>query len=241
MERFARIGSAWIAACLGAGLLTVLPNWSPDTDLERVAVAVGVLLFVIGVVGILAEIVSWIRNRGKPKATPDQITVNVGEGGIYNSGGTVVVVQSREDAPPPPPTQSDGPIAIPQPDGTLLIPRVIRNHHFRITEIPLGANKVVGQEFEDCYIEGPAFLAPAGGNTFEECYFIAVGDSESILWQVNEDRYVVGVLQLKDCRFTRCTFRDIGIIGNKNTLDAFRASNRVTDQPPPDRGLGAAP
>ena len=162
-----------------------------------------------------------------------QFSADRGSLNIVNSH--VVILEAPRPEPPPPPSGSpgttppsspppDAPFAIVTEDGELRMPNVIRNHEFRLTQIPLGANSVRGQAFEDCVIHGPALILPAGSNVFEECHWEAVGSIESILWERREGESIVGALILHECTFCRCTFRDIGIVGTANALARFRAS-----------------
>lgn len=74
--------------------------------------------------------------------------------------------------------------------------------------------------FERCDIKGPAVLvfqnSTVEHNTFR-------GDADALFWEIGEDRSaVLGAILLDTCRFTGCTFENVGIAGTREALAPFR-------------------
>lgn len=81
-------------------------------------------------------------------------------------------------------------------------------------------DKLVGFEFVNCLIIGPAIIAVLDrvslvNNTFE-------GEPSSILWEIPLHKTVLGPVGVTDCSFTNCTFRAIGLAGPPDFIAKFR-------------------
>lgn len=80
---------------------------------------------------------------------------------------------------------------------------------------------VVGKTFEECYIYGPAVVAFNVNAKGEENVIlngVFDGDPSSIFIEIQSPRTVLGVIGFQKCRFTDCTFKRVGIIGNKEQI-----------------------
>ena len=82
-----------------------------------------------------------------------------------------------------------------------------------------GAPTQRGKTFTDCLIEGPGVIAVLDGCAFDECNMGAVTDPNSLFFKP-QGPVAVGVVGMAECRFLRCTFRQIGLISS----DDFQAS-----------------
>jgi hypothetical protein len=76
--------------------------------------------------------------------------------------------------------------------------------------------------FDDCDIYGPAILAMTGVAQIHKCTFNAV--PEQVFIAVTQET-VVGPILLIDCSFRDCRFYDIGIIGNEQLINKWRANH----------------
>jgi hypothetical protein len=76
-------------------------------------------------------------------------------------------------------------------------------------------------EFDDCEIQGPAVIAPAGPNvSFEASLF---HDPPEVMFiPIAENRRVVGVVGLSDVRIYNCRLRNIAIIGPPEVGEMFK-------------------
>lgn len=93
----------------------------------------------------------------------------------------------------------------------------------RIATLPeLADNDVLdGFEFIECDIIGPAVLALLERVTVAYSHFD--GDPESMLWEIPISRkHVLGAIGLRNCTFTRCTFRRVGFAGPAELIAEFR-------------------
>jgi hypothetical protein len=82
------------------------------------------------------------------------------------------------------------------------------------------------QTFEDLLVLGPAVIAPLESVTFEEDTFEGE-DLESLLIEVPVGRRLTGVVGLREVTFRRCRFRNIAVLGARETLESFRANVSV--------------
>jgi len=110
----------------------------------------------------------------------------------------------------------------------------LRQKRIRLTDLVLEPSKpiVTDRTFEECRFVGPALITfldgtVVNGGNFEMGAWV---DSESMLIEVPEGRYVVGVLAFKDCVLRNCTFHGVGIVGTALVLQKFR--DALPPQPP---------
>lgn len=81
-----------------------------------------------------------------------------------------------------------------------------------------GASPIISNRtIEDCEILGPAIISLLGGGILVDSRFD--GDLKSIFVEIEGDRFIIGVIGLKDCVFRRCYLRGIGIIGTKEQIE----------------------
>lgn len=91
--------------------------------------------------------------------------------------------------------------------------RIFRNEIIRITELAIHADVLEGLEFSDCRVIGPAILAPLDHVDFMHCRWGAP-DLDALFWEISPERQlVVGVIGLRHCTFSRCSFEQIGVAG----------------------------
>ncbi len=69
-------------------------------------------------------------------------------------------------------------------------------------------------------IVGPAVLAPLDHVTFANSSFD--GDPESLFINLEDGRKYIGLIGLKNVTFDDCEFRNIGIAGTADSIEAFR-------------------
>lgn len=80
-----------------------------------------------------------------------------------------------------------------------------------------------GKTFTDCLIEGPALVAVLEGSAFDGCNMGVVSDSRSLFFKP-EGPFAVGAVGLAECRFVRCTFRQVGFIAGEPFMSDMIAS-----------------
>jgi hypothetical protein len=102
-----------------------------------------------------------------------------------------------------------------------LAPRIVQI----ATLLPPGTGyAVTNRTFEDIHFYGPAMMLPVEGFTCEQCSFDRpTDDIEDMLWEINP-RYVLGAVVLKSCVFRRCRFTQISLMGDRESLDYFKAN-----------------
>jgi hypothetical protein len=84
--------------------------------------------------------------------------------------------------------------------------------------LPPGTGSIIrDRTFEDVNFVGPAIVAPLAGEIFDHCVFGFEGSIDSIFWEIEIGRFVVGVIGLERCAFRRCRFNGIGFMGPANS------------------------
>jgi hypothetical protein len=80
---------------------------------------------------------------------------------------------------------------------------------------------IEGFSFDGCHILGPAVLMLIGDKgSLMNCTFDA-DNPDGVFWQIApEQEYFIGCIGIKDCHFSRCTFKGIGIIDKGGALRA---------------------
>ncbi|MEX0658292.1 MAG: hypothetical protein WD080_04085 [Egibacteraceae bacterium] len=90
--------------------------------------------------------------------------------------------------------------------------RTYRNTTIRITELAVTDAVLRGLTFESCHIMGPAVLAVLDGVTMNGCtYDVANNDLDSVIWEIETGRWVVGAIGIESCEFYGCRFTNIGL------------------------------
>lgn len=88
--------------------------------------------------------------------------------------------------------------------------RVYRNEAVRISALTVSSTTLMGLEFTNCRIIGPAILGFISGVTLVASTYDAPG-LEAVFWEVAPERGpVVGIVAVIDCTFSNCTFEWIG-------------------------------
>lgn len=91
--------------------------------------------------------------------------------------------------------------------------RHFRNQVVRIADLAVTTETIEDYEFSHCRIIGPAILALLESVTISGAKFNAPG-LEAVFWEVGPERGpVVGVVAVRRCVFSGCTFEMIGIAG----------------------------
>jgi hypothetical protein len=94
----------------------------------------------------------------------------------------------------------------------------------------LNANEPIirGKTFTDCLIEGASLVAILEGNAFDGCNMGVVSDPRSLFFKP-QGPIAVGAVGLADCKFVRCTFRQVGFIANdefmQTMIDSMEAAS----------------
>jgi hypothetical protein len=103
------------------------------------------------------------------------------------------------------------------------VAEVVRRQVVRITERASDQTAMIEDvHFEDCEILGPALLVPLDHVSFDETSFD--GHPDAFLWEVSEDRIMIGVIGLRNVRFYRCRMKHIGLVGTPEVIKKFRSS-----------------
>jgi hypothetical protein len=83
-----------------------------------------------------------------------------------------------------------------------------------------GGSVIEGRTFRNCRIAGPAVMLVLEGTTFHATNFgPSHGDIRSILFKPMSEKYALGAIPVRNCRFENCTFSALGITGHENFLN----------------------
>lgn len=88
-----------------------------------------------------------------------------------------------------------------------------------VHQLNAGEPVLRGKTFTDCVIEGPALAAILDGCAFDGCNMGMVTEPASLFFKPRGP-IAVGAIGLAECRFLRCTFRQVGFVSS----DDFEAS-----------------
>jgi hypothetical protein len=92
----------------------------------------------------------------------------------------------------------------------------------RVVDLPAENRFLVEDKFfEDCILQGPGVIAFLETVSLEYCSF--EGDQEKTFIEVEERRKMMGVIGFRRCRFLRCKFVGLGIVGSKKDIDHMRS------------------
>jgi hypothetical protein len=98
----------------------------------------------------------------------------------------------------------------------------------RIAELfPPGSAVVKGKTFERCRFIGPAVVAFLGGSHVISPGFDVGGlTPDALLWEMTEDRWVLGGVAFSDCVLRGCSFEACGIAATKDQIEHIRSEFR---------------
>ncbi len=89
---------------------------------------------------------------------------------------------------------------------------------------------IEGRTFENFLILGPAVVAPVDEIEMHACTWEAPpGNPDALFIEVPENRQLVGVVGVRNVTFTKCTFRNIGVIGSAQAIEFMRTGIMGTD------------
>lgn len=92
-----------------------------------------------------------------------------------------------------------------------------------------GGVSIDDRDFTDCTIEGPALMMVLDGVSFESSNFGQTGgDMRNMLFQPMGNAGI-GAIPVRNCTFTRCQFRAIGITGSDSLLQTLIQQVATTD------------
>ena len=94
----------------------------------------------------------------------------------------------------------------------------------RLVDLVNEDNIIKKRTFEDCYIFGPAIMAPLGKTSIIDCSFAGQFDDLFITIQNRQFKGNEGYIGCLDCTFIRCNFSRIGIVGTSKLREKFLAS-----------------
>jgi hypothetical protein len=96
--------------------------------------------------------------------------------------------------------------------------------HVRIYDLAEN-NKVVGRVIEDCHIYGPGVVLLTDSVLTDSG--IEGNRESSLIRLADEQKTMIGPIELKDCVFRRCLFHGIGFVGSKDVLDRMSSATRA--------------
>src|SRR3990167_4673576 len=100
--------------------------------------------------------------------------------------------------------------------------KLFQNDELSVWDLtPRGEHIIRGKTFVDCVFYGPAVVAFLNDVHVDGLEF-DTDDLEKNLIEIQRDRWIVGVYGFQDCRIERCSFKKIGIAGDKERLDMIR-------------------
>jgi hypothetical protein len=115
--------------------------------------------------------------------------------------------------------------------------RIYRSEVVRLAELARDRDIIEDLVFEDCHIEGPALIYLIADCSLVNSGFDAGGGPpDSVLWEVPDGSYKVGVIGLKLCTFTDCRFSRVGLVGTKADMDRIRREFGIRGEPSPGSG-----
>ncbi|RZJ43242.1 MAG: hypothetical protein EON87_12645 [Brevundimonas sp.] len=92
-----------------------------------------------------------------------------------------------------------------------------------------GGSALEDRVFTDCTIEGPALMLVLDGVFFDSTNFGQTnGDMRNMLFRPMAGA-AIGAIPVRNCTFTRCRFRAIGITGSESLLQNLIADVKTVD------------
>ncbi|HEY8083184.1 MAG TPA: hypothetical protein VIE64_06465 [Solirubrobacterales bacterium] len=81
---------------------------------------------------------------------------------------------------------------------------------------------ITGKTFERCIFTGPGVVGFIESRIVSPAFDVGGLTPDALLWEVEEERWVVGGVAFQDCVLRDCKFRGCGIAGTKDFLDQAR-------------------
>ena len=101
--------------------------------------------------------------------------------------------------------------------------KVVKGQTVFLGELTKGLDTLEGWTFVDCHIRGPMVLIFLDTKTTLDASNLS-GTHEQVLWVISPERRTVwGALGLRDCRFEKCTFLNVGFAGRPDWIARIRA------------------
>jgi hypothetical protein len=111
----------------------------------------------------------------------------------------------------------------------------IGEKYFYLADLADANGVIIGRTFEDCWIYGPAVISVTGGpglelTSFEHNSFMAPG-AGSLLIDWDKPLIASGVIKVSGCKFKRCHFLDVSLMGPSDVLNQIRRGEHgnITD------------
>jgi len=102
----------------------------------------------------------------------------------------------------------------------------IEREDVRLCELAGTEGVIEGLHFTDCQITGPAVLVVQGDFSLVNSEIL--GNPDAYLWEIPPNRSrVVGAILVKDCKFERCTFKNVGWAGPPEFIERVRQSVEI--------------
>lgn len=108
------------------------------------------------------------------------------------------------------------------PAKSAVLRTVFQHEELRVWDLASkGTADIEGRTFVECVFYGPVMVA------FSRCdllHCLFANEVESILFPAAEGRMIVGIYGFRRCRFERCKFVDVGVLGTEDDLEHMRAA-----------------
>src|SRR5690606_33938803 len=88
---------------------------------------------------------------------------------------------------------------------------------------------IEAKTFTDCVIEGPAVMAVMNGTVFAGCAMGTTSDMRTLLYRPLSQDKMAGLVGMKDCRFVRCRFVQVGFTGSDALLDELQSIKPLSE------------
>ncbi|MBF0665862.1 MAG: hypothetical protein IR159_10045 [Brevundimonas sp.] len=92
-----------------------------------------------------------------------------------------------------------------------------------------GQMAIDGKTFTDCVIEGPAVMAVMNGTVFDSCAMGATSDMRTLLYRPLSQDKMAGLVGVKNCRFVRCRFVQVGFTGSDALLEELQGLKSLSE------------
>jgi hypothetical protein len=107
----------------------------------------------------------------------------------------------------------------------------IHGKYFHIAELADSTNVIEGRTFEDCYIYGPVVLYGHDNLDLQNNVFVGTKEQTFIPAIGGMAGAGTGIVMLKDCKFRRCHFINVSIIGDPKDIEKWKMSSDSKEEP----------